>query len=55
MRALRGELTSGLRRSAFLVETQIGALQTRRFVREERLMATVFVVEEEALSFLRAP
>jgi hypothetical protein len=53
MRALRHELTRGFRRSAFLVETKVGALQTRRFVREERLAVTVFEDERLALDFLR--
>jgi hypothetical protein len=55
MKALRRELTAGFRRAAFLVETKTGALQTRRFVREEGLAVTVFEDEREALDFLAAP
>jgi hypothetical protein len=49
---LRRELVSGFRRSAFLVETQVGMLQTQRFAREEHLAARVYCGEAEALSYL---
>ena len=49
---LRRELVSGFRKSAFLVETQVGMLQTQRFAREERLATRVYCGEAEALSYL---
>ncbi len=54
MRALRRDLVTGFRRCAFLVETKVGALQARRFVREEGLAVTVFDDEPSALAFLAA-
>jgi hypothetical protein len=50
--ALRRELLSGFRKSAFLVETQMGMLQVQRFAREERLSTRVYLDELEALTYL---
>lgn len=49
---LRRELVSGFRKSAFLVETQVGMLQVQRFAREERLATRVYVDEADALTYL---
>jgi hypothetical protein len=48
----RREVTTGFRRAAFLVETQMGRLQVQRFVRDERLPARVFEDEAAALAFV---
>ena len=50
--ALRRELVSGFRKSAFLVETQVGRLQVQRFAREERLAARVYDDELAAVTYL---
>ena len=50
--ALRRELVSGFRKSAFLVETQVGMLQVQRFAREERLTTRVYFDELEAITYL---
>ncbi len=53
--ALRRELVSGFRKSAFLVETQVGRLQVQRFAREERLTTRVYTDEREAVAYLAQP
>lgn len=50
--ALRRELVGGFRKSAFLVETQVGMLQTQRFAREERLATRVYCDELAAMIYL---
>jgi hypothetical protein len=52
---LRRELVSGFRKSAFLVETQVGMLQNQRFAREERLTTRVYLDEADALTYLSQP
>lgn len=52
---LRRELVSGFRKSAFLVETQVGMLQVQRFAREERLITRVYLDQADALTYLAQP
>lgn len=50
--ALRRELVGGFRRTAFLVETQMGVLQVQRFAREEKLSTRVCLDEGDAIEYL---
>ena len=54
MRALRRALVLAFRRTAFLVETQVGLLQVTRYPYEEGLSAPVFLDEKAALAHLSA-